>query len=1285
MKKSSQRLISICAILSIIICGIPTVPTRAAGSTRKIPAEPSEQLANPTVFEENRGQLPPAVRFLARAGRSTVFLTSDEAVYVLPVSDQGPEVPADQHASDREPRASKAFALRMKFIGANPRSAFAGTQPVEQKTNYFKADPSQWRSDIPNFSRVSYDDVYDGIGMVWHGLADGATRYDFVVNPGADPGQIELAFDGADKLELDADGNLNVHTAVGTITQQKPVTYQERDGIRSEVESAFTVSGDRVRFALGDYDRSLPLTIDPTILTNNLAFSTLLGSFGDDIANDVAVDANGNTYVAGRTDSISFPTTSGTFDTSQNGSSDVFVAKLNSSGTGLVFSTYLGGTFYDEAQGLAVDADGNIYVAGLAGIGFPVTPGAYDETFNGGSDVFVTKLNSAGSSLIYSTYVGAAQIDYAQDLAIDSAGNAYFVVRTGDAVVDYPTTPGAFDTTHNGFDDVAVTKLNPAGTALVYSTFLGGSSIDNGRSIAVNSAGEAFVAGSTTDDVTDFPTTAGAYDTTHNGLTDFFVTKINAAGSGLVWSTFIGGPGIDNGAGIAVDQAGAVYIAGSVAPGFPTTAGVVDSTALGSNEIGVSKISSDGSSLVYSTFIGGNQSEIPNAIAVDRFGSAYITGNNFGGDYPTTAGAYDTTPNGSNDAILTVLNPAASAYLYSTYIGGGGTDEGLDVTLDAVGNIYFAGRTINSGAFYPTNPDAFQTWHGGGTDAFVSKFGDFAIGGKVIDSTTGNPLSNVMVALSGQVSGTVLTGPDGRFGFLDTVPGEPHAVSATRPGYSINPAVWNIASLASNRELVFVASVGTPTGGTGGTLRFENISYNKAENGGSVSVTINRVGEIQTTDPVTVDFTTVDGTAQAGHDYSPTTGVVTFNALETTKTVSIPIVDDGVLEPKESFTIAISNPTNNADIDPGHAVATVQILDEDLSDGSLMISEFRERGRLGAKDEYVKLFNPNDFDVTIQSADGSPGLSLAASAGNTLTAIATIPNQVTIGARGHYLLTNNDPLGGFSIIDYPTGRGSLTAVGDGTFTADIPDNASLVLMKTSNPTEFTAANVIDAVGFEGSNWYEGKALPALDNSNAEWSYVRKFAADGLKDTGNNRSDFMLVENHAAIYSAGGLKVYTTLGSPAPETTESLRLMSSADATLSDFGVETYDPTPVPNGPQGTLTVYRTIVNNTGGSLIALRLRAVSFPTAGSELQRRYSSHPDFRLATSPDEGMLIKGASLAAERLQPNGGGINSTLTVDSVTASNPLLPGQSVTVAIRLTVVKYGRHPLTLAVEGSN
>lgn len=1276
---------------------IQTVKVVLPNETRSNPEKPKVS------FEENRGQFDERVRYTARTSGATLFLAADEAVYLMRIADCGLRIEKDNESNNsqcqnpaneetenlqsaiRNPQSGKALALRMKIVGANENSAFAGEDLREQRTNYFKGAEANWRTNIPNFGTVRYENVYEGVSMVWYGLENNATRYDFIVSPNADTEQIALSFEGADNLEIDADGNLLIHTAAGIIKQNKPFSYQETDGIKQEIESGFRIENNRVKFHLGEYDRSKSLTIDPTVTLNNLAFSTFVGSFADDISNDIAVDANGNSYITGRTLSTSFPTTAGTFDPTHNGSEDVFVTKLNSSGTGIVFSTFLGGGNFDEGRGITVDTSGNVYVAGLAGSAFPTTAGAFDTTFNGGSDVFVTKLNPTGAALIYSTYIGASQIDSANDLAVDSGGNAYIVVRTPDAspALNYPTTAGAFDTTHNGFDDVAVTKLNDTGSALVYSTFLGGSAIDVGTSIAVNSAGEVFVGGSTTDDVTDFPTTAGAFDTTHNGVTDFFVTKINAAGTALIYSTFIGGAGIDNGLGLAIDNAGSAYIVGSVAPGFPTTPGVFDTTSAGSSEIGVSKLSANGATLVYSTFLGGTQGENGNSIAVDAFGNAYVAGTNFGGDYPTTAGAYDTTYNGSNDVILTVLNQSATALVYSTYLGGGGSDFANDVALDAVGNVYITGQTVLNANPFPTTANAFQTFNGGGADAFVSKFGDFVIGGKVIDATTGNPLSNVMIAMSGQVSGNVMTGADGRFAFLDTVPGEPHAISATRAGYAINPAIFNIASLNNNRELVFVGTVGSPTGGSGGTLRFENLSYQKTENGAAITVTVKRTGTITATNPVTVDFHTENGTAISGQDFQTTSGVLTFNILETTKTVTIPIVNDNLLEPREHFSVVLSNPTNNADIEVNFDTTTVQILDEDLANGDLLISEFRQRGRLGANDEYIKLFNPNDFDVTVQTSDGSNGLTLARANGANLTPVVTIPNLVTIRSRGHYLFTNNNPNGGFSIIDYPTGIGTTTAVGDQTFSADIPDNSNLVLLRTSDTAQFDQSNTLDAVGFENSVWSEGKNLPPISLANSETSFVRKLTINGLQDSNSNAADFLLIDNHATIFASNEqMKIYSVLGAPAPETSESLRLMTENQVSIEEFGSEVYDSAPVPNGSQGTLTLYRRITNNTNQPIFALRLRAIDFPTVGTLTQKRFSSRPDFRLLSSLDENKIIKGVTLAAERLQPNGGGINSTLTVDAITQNNPLLPNQSVVVAIRFGVMRYGRHPLSLAVE---
>ncbi len=1231
-------------------------------------------------FEENRGQLPSPVRYFARGAGANIFLTPKEAVYVM-----RPDCGTTAAKCDDGTR----FALRMKFDGANPDSGYSGEVGTGHSTNYLKGGSEDNITDIPTFSRVRMSGVYNGIDVVWHGLGNGSVRYDFVADPRADPSQIALVFDGADSVVLDGNGDLLIGTPAGTIRQGRPVTFQVADGLRNEVESSFRVDeGNVVRFQIGAYDPSLPLTIDPTVTLGNLAFSTFLGGIENERMNSLAIDENGHTFATGFTESPFFPTTAGTFDTTFNSNPDVFVTRFNTSGSGLVFSTFIGGSSADEGRGIEVDSAGNVYVTGsTSSPAFPTTPGAYDTAANGGTDVFALKLNSSGNALIYSTFVGSSSADEAYDLALDSSNNLYAVGRTAGA---FPTTAGAFDSTPGGGNDAFLIKLDANGANLLYSTLLGSTLNDWGYAVDLDPSANAYISGFTSS--TDFPTTAGAFDTTFNGVADGFVAKANTTASGsasLVYSTLVGGTDEDSFRSIAVDSAGNSYVTGSVinGGGFPTTAGAFDTTHNGSADVVVTKLNPSGSALVYSTYIGGTSSDLGGDILIDQSGNAIIGGSTLDAatDYPTVIGAFDTTHNGARDGFVTKLNANGSGLIYSTLIGGGADDYVTKVASDQAGNIYFGGYTLDAATDFPTTLQAFQPAHGGGEDTFVGKFGDFSIGGKVIDAATGNPLSNVMIALSGQVSGNVLTGTDGRFGFLDTVPGEPHAVSATRAGYAMNPAIFNIASLANNRELIFVATVGSPTGGSGGTLRFENVSYSKAENGGAVSVKIKRLGDIQTTDPVTVDLSTIAGSATQGQDFQPISGVVTFNALETEKTVTIPIVNDAALEPRESFSIAITNPTNNADIEPGRGSTTVQILDEDLSDGDLLISEFRQRGRLGPHDEFVKLFNPNDFDVTVQTSDGSAGLTLAAVTNGVPSSIVTIPNLITIGARGHYLLTNNDPDGGFSLIDYPTGRGTVTAVGDRTYSADIPDNSTLALLKTSDAASFVSANIIDAVGFDQTGWAEGKPLSPIVPQNSEMSFVRKLSAAGLTDSDSNRADFVMVDNHATVFGAADTsKVSAVLGAPAPESSESLRVLSPAKLSISDPGFETYDPAPVPNGKLGTLTVYRTLRNDSGSPIIALRLRAADFPTAGSQLSVRYSSRPDFRLLSSPDEGDSIRGVTLAAAALQPNGGGINSTLAVDSVTAANPLMPGQTIVVAIRFGVERWGRHPLVLAAEGS-
>ncbi|MEQ1646294.1 MAG: SBBP repeat-containing protein, partial [Pyrinomonadaceae bacterium] len=369
----------------------------------------------------------------------------------------------------------------------------------------------------------------------------------------------------------------------------------------------------------------------------------------------IAVDASGNAYVTGETNSPAFPTTAGAFDTTHNGGPDAFAAKLNSTGSALLYSTFIGGTSNEFGYAIAVDPAGNAFVAGSTeSAGFPTTAGAFDTTHNGGADAFVTKLNAAGASPMYSTFIGGSAFDDCFAMAVDPSGNAVMTGETDSTT--YPTTTGAFDTTYNGVVDAFVTKLNAAGSSLVYSTFLGGSVDDGGYGIATDATGDAYVTGYTSGGSTAFPTTAGAFDTIHNGSVDAFATKVNAAGSSLVYSTFIGGSLGDNGRAIAVDTSGNVFLTGETnSPTFPTTVGAIDTTHNGDTDAFVAKLNAAGSSLVDSTFLGGSTVDVGLGLAVDSAGNAFVTGVSESAGFPTTTGAFDTTQNGAEDAFITKI------------------------------------------------------------------------------------------------------------------------------------------------------------------------------------------------------------------------------------------------------------------------------------------------------------------------------------------------------------------------------------------------------------------------------------------------------------------------------------------------------------------------------------------------------------------------------------------------------------------------------------------------------
>jgi hypothetical protein len=413
----------------------------------------------------------------------------------------------------------------------------------------------------------------------------------------------------------------------------------------------------------GTFDRSLGGTQDAFVTKLNatgsaLAYSTFLGGAASDRGGGIVVDAGGSVYVAGTTSSADFPTTPGAFDRTYGGQGDdAFVTRLNATGSGLVYSTYLGGTgFGDQGLAIAVDDLGNAFVTGRAGRDFPTTASAFDTTYNGSYEAFVTKLNSLGSALVYSSYLGGMSNELGNGIAVDGAGAAYVTGATFST--EFPTTAGAFDTTLNGLDDGFVVKLNAAGSALSFSTFLGGTSYDGGNSLALDGAGAASVGGSTAS--ADFPTTAGAFDTRMNSGYGAFVTKLSTAGAAIVYSTYLEGTGVrftSYAYAVAVDGSGDTYVTGSTtAADFPVSPGAFDTSFNGGSDAFAARLNAAGSVLAYSTYLGGSAIDIPYGVAVDGAGSAYITGYTESMDFPATAGAFDSSPNGVIDTFVTKLD-----------------------------------------------------------------------------------------------------------------------------------------------------------------------------------------------------------------------------------------------------------------------------------------------------------------------------------------------------------------------------------------------------------------------------------------------------------------------------------------------------------------------------------------------------------------------------------------------------------------------------------------------------
>lgn len=709
----------------------------------------------PTVaFEANKNQWPEQVKYKAGIPGGDLFIEKHTLTYNYIESINWHK---DHRNESGGPVTQKYHAIKVNFVKANPDVEIFGNNKYSWHRNYYLGnDRSKWADNVPVYSEVYYQELYKGIDIKFYQV-DNNLKYDVIVRPGANPRDVKMNYEGADKLFIE-NGHLNIHTTIYNLIETKPYAYQVINGQRREIPSSYVLKGNQLSFEVGRYDESLPLIIDPALIA-----STYMGSTADNWGFTATYDNASNIYAGGIAAKAGYPYTAGAWDATFNGGLaaspgqwpfDISLSKFNPTGTTLMYATYYGGSSNEQPHSIIVNGNNELFMVGRTNsTNFPVTGGVYDATYNGGYDVIVGKFNSVGN-LLASTYVGgtaddcvnyniawtgagsygATKFSYTDDgrseIILDASNNVYVAANTKST--NFPTTVGAYQTAFGGVQDAVVFKLNSTLTTMVFSTYLGGTGTDAAYGLKTDNSGNVYVTGGSTG---NFPM-AGAgvlHNTYQGGLCDGFIAVLNSTGTNLLRSTYLGTTAYDQTYMIEIDASGDLYVYGQTQGAYPVTAGVY---SIPNSGMFVHKLTGSLQSTIFSTVIGNGGFQVnlsPTAFLVDSCQTIYIAGwarssilsanmpsPSTCTGMPVTANAIQPTTDGK-DHYFAVLEPNAKGLYFATFYGEGASNPDADHVdggtsrFDKRGVIYEAFCASCGGTSgFPTSPGAYSTINQGG-------------------------------------------------------------------------------------------------------------------------------------------------------------------------------------------------------------------------------------------------------------------------------------------------------------------------------------------------------------------------------------------------------------------------------------------------------------------------------------------------------------------------------------------------------------------------------------------